>query len=489
MTNAGFCLARDAENLGGSLSWEARRGLIDLLALTKPEEMAEDGLRRLLAGDLLQQAIAISTLQCLAHADPDRALAFATNIESLAWTPAGAIRLAAQKALAAIDRALPMSPERPLAAFYRLEVAPTKQASQPLHAGFPAPGEPLPDTEDPFDLTHLHHGALRKIADATGFSFELLARRMAQFMPQVAPVASWSAAAERALLDRYKNIGLKLGYRRPRALVAQQAFGLLLAELCDGGALVWLDRHYEEHLLLADPVANLFDPVGRPEWLPVPSGAELGAHPTDGWLAAVEDALPPVSITPNGQVVLGELTTVVSQDHDRVEECRLSVVAHSQYPLDDKEMPELHHFLHRGRYSATDYPNLDRFRPPSISAVIAGGSIFAASRFLALNPVIGRTLGWISSPDRPFCWFDAAGNLMVETVLWTQGNVELHDTGGLDQSASEGWLVLASAAAWQKMRPLFRYFVQHRMAGRVSGFARDGSRRLRVALDRQPLTF
>lgn len=486
MTTAGLCLIRDAENLGTSLTWEARRGLIDLLSLNKPDEAAEAGLRRLLGGGLLQQATAIATLQCLAHANRDRALAFAEAVEDLAWTPAGVIRLAAQKTLVAMGRFLPSAPERPLPAFYRLQVAPTKHASEPLYGGLPPPGEPLPDTDDPFDLTHLQHGELRELAEETGFSFELLARRMAQFMPQIAPRKLWSAASEHALLARNKNIGLKLGYRRPRALVAQQAFGLLLAELCDGGALTWLDRRFEHHLLLADPIANLIDPVPRPDWLAVPSGAELGAHPSDAWLGGAEDALPTLSATPDGRVVLAELTTIVSQDHDREEECRLSLVAHSQLEIDDR-MPDLYHLQHRSRYNATDYPDLDRFRPTSVSTVIAGGSIFANSRFAALNPVLGAELGWTPSPHSPFWWINGARELMVETIFWAEGNIELHETGGHNQLASEGWLVLASRAAWQEMRPLLRYFVRHRLAGRESGFARDGSRKLNVAQDRQAI--
>jgi hypothetical protein len=456
--------------------------------MTKPDETVETGLRRLLGGDLLQQSTAIATLQCLAHVHPDRALAFGEAVEDLASSPAGVIRLAAQKTLVAMGRHTPIPPKRVLPAFYRLQVAPTQQASEPLYAGLPPPGEPLPDTDDPFDLTHLHHNKLRELAEATGFSFELLARRMAQFMPQVAARELWSAATEHALLARYKSIGLKIGYRRPRALVAQQAFGLLLGELCDGGALTWLDRHYEHHLLLADPVANLIDPVPRPEWLAVPSGAELGAHPSDAWLGDVGDALPPLSATPNGRVVLAELTTIVSQDYDREEECRLSLVAHSQYEFDDR-MPDLYQFQYRSRYSATDYPDLDRFRPTSVSTVISGGSIFANSRFAALNPVLGAELGWTLSPHRPFCWINGLGELMVETLFWAEGNIELHETGGHNQSASDGWLVLASPAAWQEMRPLLRYFLRHRLAGRESGFARDGSRKLNVAQDRQALAF
>jgi hypothetical protein len=481
-------LIRDAENLGTSLTWEARRGLIDLMSLTKPDEAAEAGLRRLLGGDLMQQATAIATLQCLAHAISDRALAFSEAVELLAWTPAGAIRLAAQKTLAAMGRSLPTPPKRPLPAFYRLQVSRTLHASELLYPGLPPPGEPLPDTDDPFELTHLQHGELRELADATGFSFELLVRRMAQFMPQVAPKELWSGAAERALLARNSSVGLKLGYRRPRGLVAQQAFGLLLAELCDGGALTWLDRRFEHYLLLADPVANLISPLPRPDWLAVPSGADLGAHPSDAWIEGVDGALPSLSATQDGRVVLAELTTIVSQDHARSEECRLSLIAHAEFEFDDR-MPDLYQFKHRGRYSATDYPNLDRFRPTSESTVIAGGSIFANSRFAAFNPVLGAELGWTPSPSRPFCWINSDSELMIETVFWAEGNVELHETGGYNQTASEGWLVLASGAAWQEMRPFLRYFVRHRLAGRESSVTRDGSRKFKVAKDQQALEF
>jgi hypothetical protein len=178
----------------------------------------------------------------------------------------------------------------------------------------------------------------------------------------------------------------------------------------------------------------------------------------------------------------------VSQDHDREEESRLAVIAHRQMPFPDQRLPDIYFLGHRARYAASEYPNLlglDRRFP---STVIAGGSIFASSSFVALNPVVGQALGWTVSPDGLFRWVDDDRNIAVESIYWTQGNIELHDVrGGPNPTASEGWLVVASADAYEAMCPFIgQYFVRHRLAGRETGATRHHPSEMRLAGGSEP---
>jgi hypothetical protein len=368
-----------------------------------------------------------------------------------------------------------------------LEIPETPQPETSLKGDASPPGEPLPDTDDPYDLTNIYHGPIRALAERTGYSFDLLVRRMARLMSEAAPPPTWSAAAERGQTKLREDIGLKLTYRRPRALAAQHAFGMLVAELCDGGALEWLPRFCEEYLAVSDPPANLATVEPRPAWLSIPSGRELGAHPIENWLASVSDALPRCDVSLDGRVILAELTLIVSQDHDREEESRLAVIAHRDLPFRLDHPADVHQLLHAGHYAARDYPNLVGFDAKLPIAAAAGGSIFAASNFVALNPSIGKWLGWRLSGEGLFKWVDETGAVMAESLWWAEGNVEAHDVGGPNVAAAQGWLVLAAPAAWAKMRPRLGPFVRHRLAARESGYSRSGNRQLEVAKDTQPL--
>ena len=87
------------------------------------------------------------------------------------------------------------------------------------------------------------------------------------------------------------------------------------------------------------------------------------------------------------------------------------------------------------------------------------------------------------SSDGLFRWVDNTGQIMAESISWADGNVETYDSGDLDASSSEGWLVLASPAGWLQMRPMIRNFVRHRKADRQSGFDRSGNRQMKTAMD------
>jgi hypothetical protein len=480
-------LHRDMDNLSPALAWEARRGFINLLEIRGVTDAAQHCLRQALAGNLRQQTAALATLNCLASVRPDLAGGFVPDLEALAWAPSGVIRMVAQTALDSLRRAVPARPAaKPLPIIYQLEIPEPPDAEASLTGELWTPGEPLPDTKDPFELTRMYHSALRRLETETGYGFGLLTHRMAQLMLVAASNETWSAEAERQQTQLNKNIGINLNYRRPRALIAQHAFGLLVSELSDSGAITWLPRPYQHFLTCTDPTVNMIAIAARPAWIKVPTGQSLGKHPIKSWLESTSEALPQLEITSTGQVVLAELTKIVSQDSDREEEIRLSVLGHRALPFRTDHEPNIYELWHQERYSAQDYPNLLEFDDEIPVSVVAGGSIFADSRFIALNPVIAAQLDWVSSHKGTFRWVDADGNTMVESLRWAEGNVEVHG-GGSNEMACEGWVVIATATAWEQMRPLLQSFVRHRIAARQSDVTRKGERQMKVVKDEIPL--
>lgn len=476
-------LVRDIDQPALSLAWEARRGLLEIFDFGDTCGTAEAAVRKAIKGNYRARTTALAVLECLAFSNPALMTRYVEDLKGLAWQDSSVIRFAAQNILEQLQLAAPLRPEQiELPAFYRLHFPETPKPDVSLTGDVTAPGEPLPDTGDPFDLTRMYHHVLKKLAAEADLSFDSLARRMTQLMHTVAPPETWSAEVERRLARRNERIGLKLTYRRPRSLVAQHAFGLLVSELCDAGAVEWVPPYAREILVIADPPGNLINPQPKPKWLSVPEGEELGKYPAEEWIAAVTEALPTVFLTPAGDVVLAELTRIARQDHDRAEESRLSVIGHRALPFHDDCEPTIDELWHKERYLARDYPMLWRLDKSLPITVVAGGSLLSDVRFLALNPLVGFHLGWKPAAAGLFRWEDAGGSMMVESIKWMLGNIEAHDTG-YQQRAAEGWLVLASPAGWEAMQPLLTDFSRHRLAARTTGYRRSGDRDMATARD------
>lgn len=479
-------LLADMAQPASPVAWEARRGLLEILRAGDSAGHVREGLRRSAGGNLEELTATLQTIFCLAWLDPALVSSLVELVQPHAWHEDAGLRRVAQLTLEILDDAVPERPAtRPLPAIYSLRLPPARMRSQRLHGDLPPPGEPLPDTTDPTDLTTLYHDALEYLSDQTEHSFPVLTARFAQLMRDVSPVDTWSAAAEEALRSRLESIELKVNMRRPRSLVAQHAFGRLVAELCDADQLEWPPVALDGRLLTVDPLLDTSEPEPPPEWLSIPSGKELGAYPVEDWFSATADALPSIGRTPDGRILLAELTTVISLDGDGIQEARASRIAHPKLPFRD-ELPDVSTFNRDFDFIGTEYPMLYG-RPRRMTSVVAGGLKFSDSRFIALNPLLGFHLRWQVSPDGLFRWVDEAGTTMVESICWHQGNTWMHDRHGMDESAAEGWLVVASEHAWAQLRAAIGHFVLHRVAGR-HGPGRDGEPdRLEIAQDVQPL--
>lgn len=479
-------LLADIANPANALAWEARKGLLELLRAGDLAGFARDGLKRKATGTLKELTATLQTVVCLSWFDPALVGDLAAIASAHAWHEDATLRRLAQQTLLNIDQDLPDAPRRrELPALYRLQFNKAQMRDRMLRGHLPPPGEALPDTDDPVDLSNLFQDALDAIADRTDYSFELLARRFAQIMHEVAPPETWSARAEDLLRHRLESIELRVAVRRPRSLVAHHAFGRLVGELCDAGDLEWPPHFLDSHLLTTDPHLDGRDPEPRPDWLLVPSGKELGSHPIEQWLAGVADALPEVQRTPDGWTVLAELTRILSLDGDGVEESRAMVVEHPKLGFPDR-MPDIHGFGRDFDNVGSEYPTLYG-RPRQATSVIAGGPKLTDAEFIAVNPLLGSHLGWRVSPNGLFRWVDDDGTVMAETIHWHEGNTWLHERAGIDERAAEGWLVLASPEGWQGMRDALKSFVVHRAAGRRTGRRNEEEERAEVRRHKRPL--
>lgn len=481
-------LLRHIDDPSNAVALEARKGSLAMIDAGDPGGHIRQGIIAALAGDVNMRSAALATISALAWSAPEKAAGFAEAVRPMAWDEHGVLRRLAQQILIDLNEEMPDAPpQRELPPVYRLQLPDTPMAELNLRGSELPRGEPLPDTEDSVDLSRLFHPAFRRIEKLTGIPFSTLARRFARIMRSIAPPETWSAAAERQLMNHLEATGMKISIRRPRSLVSHQTFGVLLAELCDAQVLEWPADEFDEMLLNTDSMIDARDPDPRPDWLAVPSGKEIGDYPREDWLAGVSDALPSLRATPDGRIVIAEWTRAVSIDSDREEECRASIVAHRQLTLADR-MPTFDQLWRESDYIGREYPMLFGGRPDWPVAAIAGGPLFSDADFLALNPRIGFTLGWRFSDEGLFRWIDDTGAVMAESLWWQDGNLAVNDHSGLDEAAYEGWLVLVSPEGWERMRPLLRHCDIQRAAGRsIPDRDADDGERESSAIDSLPL--
>ena len=74
--------------------------------------------------------------------------------------------------------------------------------------------------------------------------------------------------------------------------------------------------------------------------------------------------------------------------------------------------------------------------------------------WLALNPKVGDSLGWSISEEGFFRWVNDQGKIMVESIWWMDGNIDLASLHS-DDEVGEGWLVLATKEAINSIKSTF----------------------------------
>uniref|UniRef100_UPI0039A1CDF5 hypothetical protein n=1 Tax=Thaumasiovibrio sp. DFM-14 TaxID=3384792 RepID=UPI0039A1CDF5 len=127
-------------------------------------------------------------------------------------------------------------------------------------------------------------------------------------------------------------------------------------------------------------------------------------------------------------------------------------VCHPEWNVDVEVTSPSALFPSMMHWSAIDYPDITATREPSLVIYGTGSYIdHGGIEWLALNPSIGFSLGWFISKEGLFRWVDDKGNTMVESICWKDGPIS-RQPPKRDDICSNGWLVVASIEAVEKIR-------------------------------------
>ncbi len=435
----------------------AHQAIVDLAKIEKnwPEIHKEMANRIDKIG--LTQVKIVSLLSSFAKDSKEFALQFEGEISSLCASEDFSVRMAALDLAGRLEIEGKHPPEErsKLPLVYELELPEINNKKEAIPFFAIRPGETFPDVDDPIELLRPLLTEAKLVANMSNVPFENLAYRAADFMKTLVSVNEWNKRAEEAYRSWMKGVGLELTYHRLRPKVAKLALSYVACELLDAGRIppqgIELLRDIfkrSDELLLA------LEPGIRPECIVIPKVKDREiSHKHNEWLADIEKGITQiVDRSDTGKQIIGELTTWSWLDWDLPTEIRMSTVCHPELNDDVDITSPSALFPSMMHWSAIDYPEITPTREPSL--VIYGSSSYidhGGIEWLALNPSIGFSLGWSISEEGLFRWVDDNENIMVESIYWKDGSVS-RQPPKMDDICSNGWLVIASDEAVEKIR-------------------------------------
>ena len=475
-------LAEDIDHPVQLLAVGWQQSLVELLL--GREVAAQSAAIELLRGAEAKQESVLKVLDAVSLRDPDSAAFVREELSPLAESPNYAIRHIAATVRERLGGTLQIVQRRDLPPIYSLELPPGDGDSideQPV-----SETDFLPETNDPAVLVRAHEPELRALADVAGIAPENLFHRAARLMGEFVTRDYPSANTERELRAGYDAIGLRLPYRRPRALLARRAVFHIVAELVDGDALSrellakmeWCIRFYDPLMLMVRPhkrppeISSMDDDVRYA----VPARRENPQ--AEDWFAALYER------TPEGNVVLAEETTLKRLEMEQTLEARQSVVCVEGTPAPEADAERFFYQIIRRHVS--DYPHLrPRSTTPPLLIISHWGRTLESpgDRWLALNPVIGLDLGLtlISTQDASFAWANTEGRTAIWSEWWQDGSINHADVPARDE-VGQGWRVLATEEGYLQLKERYPHLqrnirVERQNSGRRG---RDGQREARV---------
>jgi len=72
------------------------------------------------------------------------------------------------------------------------------------------------------------------------------------------------------------------------------------------------------------------------------------------------------------------------------------------------------------------------------------------SNWIAVNPALARYLGWEPEPTKLFAWKNSRGELIAESIYWSNGNIQMIPRK--DGEVGEGWFVLISEDGLEQIK-------------------------------------
>lgn len=252
----------------------------------------------------------------------------------------------------------------------------------------------------------------------------MLRRRCARFMAMEGGRQAFGPEVEEAILAKLRRMHLQFPYRRPMAMAALRAFSKLLQELDVAGQvdsrmfpIIWTD--------IGGPTLSggLPEPDPRPSWIAIPSipVRQYGGVDEDEWLLRACDELS-TTLRPDCFVLAQHTYSRIKAQRASASSSKLILPSAADIAGGVDGLPSI--------LSIDSLMPMYREEDSELVCRVQADLYGDLGRSaITICPYVARSLGWVRSAQSPFALVDSNGEVVAQTIFWTDGtNAE----GGYD---------------------------------------------------------
>ncbi|MGX1641288.1 hypothetical protein [Sphingobacterium sp. NPDC055431] len=308
---------------------------------------------------------------------------------------------------------------------------------------------PNVDINNPNDLISPFKYLISILSKESGIPESNLIYRVYSIMQEIGNKDEWTVEYEKKLRNHLEEIYLKYSYPRPRVITSRRAIMHVINELIDSNTID--DANLQDIFISQDYAVSHFIEIEKPNFIQTIKESEFGGV-GNNWLDRIDESkrLFESLLSYNKTFkIIAEYSQVKNLDWGSPTEeymCQLAV----NDKLDKSENYVFGSVFHQ---LSSNYHNISvdghfiivlrdhRFNRFDIK-----------SKWIAINPVLARYLGWIPDQTKLFAWKNSKDELMAESIYWSNGNIQM--TPRKDSEVGEGWFVVVSEAAYSQINLL-----------------------------------
>ncbi len=321
------------------------------------------------------------------------------------------------------------------------------------------------DTDDASTLTSFVRVQSKAISKTFGFREINLHHRLYAIMRELAEPFAWSSANEKKVRAELESVGIKMSMVRPRVELVLQAMSRMVAELNDAGFV--LPSYYIPHFFFKDVAVWSFTESMRPSFLNRLKTERFSVGKE--WVNDVRkhprlQTAP--EITDSVWRVIGEYYVIKQMEWGFPEETFQSQLRaknaidgfHRDFIFGSVMERHVDNYLYLEGYPESGYLVITNEQHSPLGGM--------SSRWIAFNPKIAAKLCWEPSEEEPFGWEDEEGNLVVRSVYWRDGNVNLSQRVN-DCETGGGWYLIASDSGLKAIAEIYQELIFEKRIERI----------------------
>lgn len=367
-------------------------------------------------------------------------------VKNLALAKDYFLRKNAKQILDELDEGIPASKKIDLPSIYSLCLLEPKKLEISKEVDLYYPNV---DITNPRDIIRPFEFLIRILSQESGIDESNLFYRAYSIMKEIGNKKEWTVEYEKELRNHLEEISLKYSYLRPRVIVARRAIMHVTNELIDSGSIS--EEKLRDIFISHDYSVSHFNEIDKPGFIQTIKVRDFGGLGND-WLERIGESKrlnEPILRYNDNFKIIGEYNLVKSLDWGTPsEEYMYQVAVNDKLDKSEKyifgsvfhQLSRNYHKINRGGHFIIVIRDhkFDRFD--------------IRSNWIAINPALAKHLSWIPEPTKLFAWKNSKGELMAESIYWSNGNILMNTRK--DSEVGEGWVVVVSENAYQQINSI-----------------------------------